>query len=145
MFALLLAVVFVFAGPSANGSAVQNQAWVTVAEDGGRVWGRFLPGPERYEPGCGPGVGSRERGLKTAQGEPIDRLDLVGWKEDDAWRIVVYGLLAGGPNPAATGECRDDLRRREVASVLVRPGGEAVLEQMKTIGVRPWRVAVVLR
>lgn len=141
----IAAGALLIAGPVTAAPGVQNQAWVYVAEDGGRLWGRFLPGLEPYAPGCGPGVGSRERGLKTVKGEPIDGLDLVGWREGEAWRVVVYAMLAGDPDPAANRDCADSRRRHEIASVLVRPGGDAVLEKMKAVGARPWRVAVVLR
>jgi hypothetical protein len=139
------ALVVMLAGTGRPHPAARfQQAWAAVSGED-EPWGRFLPGSEPYAPGCGPGVGERVRGLKTAQGEPIDTLDLVGWKEGDAWRIVVYAMLAGAPGPAANSACDDSRRRREIASVHVPAGREAVLEQMKTIGARPWRVAVVLR
>jgi len=145
MVSVVVIVTLLLTGPIKAGPVAQNQAWVFVSEEGKRPWGRFLPGMEPYEPGCGPGVGSREVGLKTAQGEPIDSLDLVGWKDGDAYRIAVYAVLVGAPGQASSGECGGSRRQREIGSVHVRAGEEAMLEPMKAIGARPWRVAVVLR
>jgi hypothetical protein len=123
-----------------------QQAWVYVFDAGrSQPWGRFLPGETSYEPGCGPGVSERTPGLKTAQGELIDTLDLVGWRDGDTWRIVVYAMLAGEPDPEADPACADSRHRRLVTSVKVSAGGEAVVEAMRRIGARPWRVSVVLR
>lgn len=123
-----------------------QQAWATVGEDGRPASGSFLLGTEPYAPGCGPGMGERVYGLKTARGEPIDMLALVGWRNRDAYRIVLYALLAGEPDREADPACGDSRRRREIASARLRAGQQAVLEDMKTIGVRrPWRVGVVLR
>jgi hypothetical protein len=123
-----------------------QQAWVYVFETGGgQPWGRFLPGETPYEPGCGPGVSERTPGLLTAQGMPIDTLDLVGWRDGGTWRIVLYAMLAGEPDLEADPACGDSRHRSVVTSVKVSAGGEAVIEAMRRIGARPWRVSVVLR
>src|SRR5688572_20249712 len=83
---------------SAAAMAQEQRVWVDVLINGKAVMG-FAPAADRSSQNTG-GVCSQltEDGAKTKDGLPIRAFDFTGWKEGDAYRVVVFAIVpTGGP------------------------------------------------
>jgi hypothetical protein len=116
----------------------------------GQIW--MVPRPEPYRH-SGPAVcagGSQAPLGRTASGQPVWAFHLVSWQEGDAYRVVVSAIVPEGRQKVdGRGACNGvplihtapGFDGVDLGTVLVRPGQQVSVEQMRQVGATPWTIS----
>ncbi len=143
---VLSCTVVALCGPTAMLGA-QSQSWV-VATVSGQERVAFLPPREPYTSG-GPAVSVpmlAGQMVRLPSGEAVEGFEFIGWHECDAIRIVVRALIPRELERALAARHDDDrLERRQVATLLLRPGATVAVERMRELGATPVELKSVER
>lgn len=131
---------------SAAAMAQEQRVWVDVLINGKVAMG-FAPAADRSSRNTR-GVCSQlsEAGGKTKDGLPIRAFDFSGWKEGDAYRVVVFAIVPTG-GPVSQTPCSEGggFKRAEFDSFRVKPGEELTIAKMKDAGLTPWVIRTGLK
>jgi hypothetical protein len=126
----------------------QEQTWVTIAA-ADRERGAFVPRDRPYTQD-GPSVGVYlvdRQDIRMPDGQVLTGFDFIGWSEETGIRVHVFALVPkeGVANGYMPGGDRHNLRRREFASYLIRPGESRPVTEMKALGIEPMMLRSVVR
>lgn len=143
---VLLCTVVALCGPAGTLGA-QSRSWV-VATVSGQERAAFVPQGEPYLSG-GPAVAvpvPAGQLVRLPSGEAVEGFEFIGWHEGDALRVVVRALIPLDPRePPPALPKQDRVERRQVATLLLRPGTRVAVERMRQLGATPVELQVVER
>ncbi|MGE0864619.1 MAG: hypothetical protein AB7P34_12030 [Vicinamibacterales bacterium] len=84
--------------------------------------------------------------VRLPSGETVVGLEFIGWHEGDAMRIVVRALIPRELRTVSAALAEQDrVERRQLTTLLLRPGATVAIERMREIGAPLVELQVVER
>ena len=132
---LTIVLVFFMAGQDVG----DGRVWINVLVNGKPVMS-FVPADTEADRDSRGVFSAVDQPAKTRNGEQIKAFHLSGWKEGDAYRIMITACVPARTRSDASSSCSEnsDLKSVEFVSLRIRAGQQVTIPRMKEAGMTPW-------